>query len=217
MAGSSWSRSAADSGKGDVTGDGFRPAAAEHGRTPLRQEGFNRASRRPEMAHEQFLPDADLERLVQTVSRSSPTSHRSSGFRCHPHALAAVLRQRTRRRSRPHRIYRRRGPGRGVGLAVQPVLSRSAFERNPGPRSRVPFRWPCFRRARGPSKRSRPTEALEVFTIDAATAHGLGAETGALEPGKSADLRHRRPRFRRLAADGHHPNRVTSRRVRSAP
>ena len=31
-------------------------------------------------------------------------------------------------------------------------------------------------------------EALEVFTINAATAMGLGSETGSLVPGKSADF-----------------------------
>ena len=38
------------------------------------------------------------------------------------------------------------------------------------------------------SLRRAAEEALEVFTINAATAMGLGAETGSLTPGKSADF-----------------------------
>nr|WP_274601261.1 amidohydrolase family protein [Microbacterium sp. Se63.02b] len=39
-----------------------------------------------------------------------------------------------------------------------------------------------------PAQAITAEEALEVFTINAATAMGLGTETGSLTPGKSADF-----------------------------
>lgn len=150
----------------------------------LRAEGF--ADTAIQMAHGQFLADADIARMARlnVAADISPFLWFPGVI---PDALAAVLGEDRAGRSQPNRSIIDAG-GLVAGGSDWPVSeSPNPFEGMQG----LVTRADPLGRAPGTlwaEQALTAAEALDVFTINAATAMGLAAETGSLEPGKSADF-----------------------------
>jgi hypothetical protein len=166
-----------------VTGDGSASLLLDVVER-LREAGFTDTA--IQMAHGQFLADADIERMVRLrVSADISPFLWFPGVI--PDALAAVLGEDRAGRSQPNRAILDAG-GLVAGGSDWPVSeSPNPFEGMQG----LVTRADPLGRAPGvlwPEQAISAAEALEVFTINAATAMGLGEETGSLEVGKSADF-----------------------------
>lgn len=179
-----WLRSVARRGLGakvHCTGDGSArlvlDAAAQ-----LRDEGFTTPI---QIAHGQFLAESDIPRL-QALDVSADISPFIWYPGVIPQALAEVLGERAEH-SQPNRALIDAG-ARVAGGSDWPVSdSPNTLEGLQG----LVTRADPLGRAPGtlwPEQAITAEEALEVFTINAATAMGLGDETGSLTPGKSADF-----------------------------
>jgi predicted amidohydrolase YtcJ len=149
----------------------------------LRSEGFT--DTRFQIAHGQFLAGDDVERMVRAGIAAD-----ISPYLWFPgvitDALASVLGDRAYH-PQPNRSILDAG-GIVAGGSDWPVSeSPNPFEGMQG----LVTRADPLRRAPGtlwPEQAITADEALEVFTIGAARAMGLGDVTGSLEPGKSADF-----------------------------
>ena len=166
-----------------VTGDGTARLLLDAVER-LRAEGFTEAP--VQMAHGQFLAPDDIARMVR-LGVSADISPFLWFPGVIPDALAAVLGAERAEHSQPNRSIIDAG-GLVAGGSDWPVSeSPDPFEGMQG----LVTRADPLGRAPGvlwPEQAITATEALEVFTINAATAMGLGAETGSLEAGKSADF-----------------------------
>ena len=149
----------------------------------LRGEGFTDTPF--QIAHGQFLADEDIARLVdlRVSADISPFIWYPGVI---PDALAAVLGDRAEH-SQPNRSILDAG-GLVAGGSDWPVSeSPNPLEGMQG----LVTRADPLGRAPGTlwlEQAITAEEALEVFTINAATAMGLAHETGSIEAGKSADL-----------------------------
>ncbi len=166
-----------------VTGDGSASLLLDVVER-LRGAGFSDTA--IQMAHGQFLADADIERMVR-LGVSADISPFLWFPGVIPDALAAVLGAERAARSQPNRSILDAG-GLVAGGSDWPVSE------SPNPLEGIQglvTRTDPLGRAPGmlwPEQAITAAEALEVFTINAATAMGLGGETGSLEVGKSADF-----------------------------
>ena len=179
-----WLRSVARRGLGakvHCTGDGSARLVLDAAEQ-LREEGFTAPI---QIAHGQFLAESDIPRLgaLDVSADISPFIWYPGVI---PQALAEVLGERAER-SQPNRALLDAG-ARVAGGSDWPVSeSPNTLEGLQG----LVTRADPLGRAPGtlwPAQAITAEEALEVFTINAATAMGLGAETGSLTPGKSADF-----------------------------
>lgn len=166
-----------------VTGDGTARLLLDAVER-LRAEGF--ADAKVQMAHGQFVAPDDIARMVR-LGVSADVSPFLWFPGVIPDALAAVLGAERAEHSQPNRSIIDAG-GLVAGGSDWPVSeSPDPFEGMQG----LVTRADPLGRAPGvlwPEQAITAGEALEVFTINAATAMGLGSETGSLEPGKSADF-----------------------------
>ncbi len=180
-----WLRRVADRGLGakvHATGDGSARLLLDVVER-LRSEGFTDTPF--QIAHGQFLADDDIRRLVdlRVSADISPFIWYPGVI---PDALAAVLGDRAEH-SQPNRSILDAG-GLVAGGSDWPVSeSPNPLEGMQG----LVTRADPLGRAPGTlwlEQAITAEEALEVFTINAATAMGLAHETGSIEVGKSADL-----------------------------
>lgn len=179
-----WLRSVADRGLGakvHCTGDGSARLVLDVAER-LRGEGVTTPI---QIAHGQFLSDADIPRL-QALDVSADISPFIWFPGVIPQALADVLGERAEH-SQPNRALIDSGALVAGGSDWPVSESPNTLEGLQG----LVTRADPLGRAPGvlwPEQAISAEEALEVFTINAATAMGLGAETGSLTPGKSADF-----------------------------
>lgn len=139
-----------------------------------------------QLAHGQFLDPDDITRMVSlgVIADISPFLWFPGVI---PQALAEVLGDDRANRSQPNRSILDAG-GLVAGGSDWPVSE------SPNPLEGIQgliTRADPFHRAPGtlwPEQAISAHEALEVFSINAARAMGLGGETGSLEVGKSADI-----------------------------
>jgi hypothetical protein len=179
-----WLRSVAERGLGakvHCTGDGSARLVLD-ATEKLRSEGFTTPV---QIAHGQFLAESDIPRL-----RALDVSADISPFIWFPgvipQALSEVLGDRAEH-SQPNRSLLDAGALVAGGSDWPVSESPNTLEGLQG----LVTRADPLGRAPGvlwPAQAITAEEALEVFTINAATAMGLGAETGSLTPGKSADF-----------------------------
>lgn len=179
-----WLRSVAARGLGakvHCTGDGSARLVLDAAER-LRAEGVVTPI---QIAHGQFLAESDIPRL-QALDVSADISPFIWYPGVIPQALAEVLGERAEH-SQPNRALLDAG-ARVAGGSDWPVSeSPNTLEGLQG----LVTRADPLGRASGtlwPEQAITAEEALEVFTINAATAMGLGTETGSLTPGKSADF-----------------------------
>ncbi|MGH3691894.1 MAG: amidohydrolase [Microbacterium sp.] len=179
-----WLRSVAARGLGakvHCTGDGSARLVLDAAER-LRAEGVTTPI---QIAHGQFLAASDIPRL-QALDVSADISPFIWYPGVIPQALAEVLGERAEH-SQPNRALLDAG-ARVAGGSDWPVSeSPNTLEGLQG----LVTRADPLGRASGtlwPEQAITAEEALEVFTINAATAMGLGEETGSLTPGKSADF-----------------------------
>ncbi|MFT4307214.1 MAG: amidohydrolase [Microbacterium sp.] len=202
-----WLRGVAERGLGakvHCTGDGSARLLLDVV-ARLRAEGF--ADTPFQIAHGQYLDDDDIPRLAElgVVADISPFIWFPGVI---PEALAGVLGAERAEHLQPNRAVIDAG-GLVAGGSDWPVSeSPNPLEGMQG----LVTRADPFGRAPGvlwPEQAITAAEALEVFTINAARAMGLGEETGSLSPGKSAD-------FVVLDRDpvGGEPERIVEARVR---
>ncbi len=181
-----WLRKVSERGLGakvHATGDGTAQLLLDVVER-LRSEGFGDTVF--QIAHGQFLADRDITRLagLGVVADISPFLWFPGVI---PDALAAVLGTARAERSQPNRSIIDAG-GLVAGGSDWPVSE------SPNPLEGIQglvTRADPLGRAAGtlwPEQAVSAEEALEVFTINAARAMGLAAETGSLEAGKSADF-----------------------------
>ncbi|WP_435743418.1 amidohydrolase [Microbacterium sp. PMB16] len=179
-----WLRSVAERGLGakvHCTGDGSARLVLDAAEK-LRAEGFTTPI---QIAHGQFLAEADIPRLhaLDVSADISPFIWYPGVI---PQALAEVLGQRAEH-SQPNRALLDSGALVAGGSDWPVSESPNTLEGLQG----LVTRADPLGRAPGtlwPEQAITAEEALEVFTINAAIAMGLGAETGSLAPGKSADF-----------------------------
>lgn len=180
-----WLRTVAERGLGakvHATGDGSAQLMLDVVER-LRDENFTDTAF--QIAHGQFLADADVERLarLRVTADISPFIWYPGVI---PDALAAVLGDRAEH-SQPNRSIIDAG-GLVAGGSDWPVSeSPNPLEGMQG----LVTRADPLGRAPGTlwlEQAITAEEALEVFTINAATAMGLDEETGSIVPGKSADF-----------------------------
>ena len=179
-----WLRSVADRGLGakvHCTGDGSARLVLDVAER-LRSEGVTTPI---QIAHGQFLAEADIPRLhaLDVSADISPFIWFPGVI---PQALAEVLGERAEH-SQPNRTLIDSGALVAGGSDWPVSESPNTLEGLQG----LVTRADPLGRAPGvlwPEQAITAEEALEVFTINAATAMGLGAETGSLTPGKSADF-----------------------------
>ena len=179
-----WLRSVAARGLGakvHCTGDGSARLVLDVAER-LRAEGVTTPI---QIAHGQFLADADIPRL-QALDVSADISPFIWYPGVIPQALADVLGERAEH-SQPNRALIDSGALVAGGSDWPVSESPNTLEGLQGlvtradPLGRTPGTlWP--------EQAITAEEALEVFTINAATAMGLAAETGSLTVGKSADF-----------------------------
>ena len=179
-----WLRSVAERGLGakvHCTGDGSARLVLDVAER-IRWDGFTTPI---QIAHGQFLADDDIPRL-----RALDVSADISPFIWFPgvipQALAEVLGDRAEH-SQPNRAPLDAGALVAGGSDWPVSESPNTLEGLQG----LVTRADPLGRAPGvlwPEQAITAEEALQVFTINAATAMGLGAETGSLTPGKSADF-----------------------------
>lgn len=181
-----WLRTAAEHGLGakvHATGDGSARLLLDVVER-LRDEGFT--STAVQIAHGQYLADDDIARMarLRVTADISPFLWFPGVI---PEALAAVLGEARAARLQPNRAIIDAG-GLVAGGSDWPVSeSPNPFEGMQG----LVTRADPLRRAPGvlwPEQAITAQEAFETFTVNGAHAMGLGAETGSLEPGKSADF-----------------------------
>ncbi|WP_091231191.1 amidohydrolase [Microbacterium sp. 3J1] len=179
-----WLRSVAERGLGakvHCTGDGSARLVLDVAER-IRTEGFTTPI---QIAHGQFLAGSDIPRL-----RALDVSADISPFIWFPgvipQALAEVLGDRAEH-SQPNRALLDAGALVAGGSDWPVSESPNTLEGLQG----LVTRADPLRRAPGvlwAEQAITPEEALEVFTINAATAMGLGQETGSIAVGKSADF-----------------------------
>ncbi|QEA28883.1 amidohydrolase [Microbacterium sp. CBA3102] len=179
-----WLRSVARRGLGakvHCTGDGSARLVLD-ATERVRREGFTTPV---QIAHGQFLAESDIPRL-EALDVSADISPFIWYPGVIPQALAEVLGERAEH-SQPNRALIDAG-ARVAGGSDWPVSeSPNTLEGLQG----LVTRADPLGRAPGtlwPEQAITAEEALEVFTINAAAAMGLDAETGSLTPGKSADF-----------------------------
>ncbi|WP_084344551.1 amidohydrolase [Microbacterium resistens] len=163
------------------TGDGSARLVLDAAQQ-LRSEGIGMPL---QIAHGQFLADADLPRLaaLRVTADISPFIWFPGVI---PDALAEVLGERAEH-SQPNRTLIDSGALVAGGSDWPVSESPNPLEGIQG----LVTRADPLGRASGvlwPEQAITAEEALEVFTINAATAMGLGDETGSLAVGKSADF-----------------------------
>lgn len=179
-----WLRAVAARGLGakvHCTGDGSARLVLDVAEA-LRAEGVATPI---QIAHGQFLADSDIPRLhaLDVSADISPFIWYPGVI---PQALADVLGERAEH-SQPNRALIDAGALVAGGSDWPVSESPNTLEGLQGlvtradPLGRAPG-------ALWPEQAITAQEALEVFTINAATAMGLGAETGSLAVGKSADF-----------------------------
>ncbi|MEW2461289.1 MULTISPECIES: amidohydrolase [Microbacterium] len=179
-----WLRTVAARGLGakvHCTGDGSARLVLDAAEQ-LRAEGFTTPV---QIAHGQFLAESDIPRLaaLDVSADISPFIWYPGVI---PQALADVLGARAEH-SQPNRSLLDAGALVAGGSDWPVSESPNTLEGLQG----LVTRADPLRRAPGtlwPEQALTAEEALEVFTINAATAMGLGAETGSLTAGKSADF-----------------------------
>lgn len=163
------------------TGDGSARLVLDAAQQ-LRSEGVGMPL---QIAHGQFLADADLPRLAElrVTADISPFIWFPGVI---PDALAEVLGERAEH-SQPNRALIDSGAlvaggsDWPVSESPNPLEGIQGLVTRADPLGRAPgVLWP--------EQAITAEEALEVFTINAATAMGLGDETGSLAVGKSADF-----------------------------
>lgn len=179
-----WLRSVAARGLGakvHCTGDGSARLVLDVAEQ-LRAEGITTPI---QIAHGQFLAASDIPRL-QSLDVSADISPFIWYPGVIPQALADVLGDRAER-SQPNRALIDSGALVAGGSDWPVSESPNTLEGLQG----LVTRADPLGRAPGvlwPEQAITAEEALEVFTINAATAMGLSAETGSLSVGKSADF-----------------------------
>jgi len=179
-----WLRAVAERGLGakvHCTGDGSARLVLDVA-ARLRAEGLTTPI---QIAHGQFLADADIPRLAE-LDVSADISPFIWFPGVIPQALAEVLGARAEH-SQPNRSLIDAGALVAGGSDWPVSESPNTLEGLQG----LVTRADPLDRAPGtlwPEQAITAEEALEVFTINAATAMGLGAETGSLSVGKSADF-----------------------------
>lgn len=179
-----WLRAVAERGLGakvHCTGDGSARLVLDVA-ARLRAEGLTTPI---QIAHGQFLADADVPRLAE-LDVSADISPFIWFPGVIPQALAEVLGARAEH-SQPNRSLIDAGALVAGGSDWPVSESPNTLEGLQG----LVTRADPLDRAPGtlwPEQAITAEEALEVFTINAATAMGLGAETGSLSVGKSADF-----------------------------
>ena len=179
-----WLRAVAARGLGakvHCTGDGSARLVLDVAEA-LRTEGVTTPI---QIAHGQFLADSDIPRLhaLDVSADISPFIWYPGVI---PQALADVLGERAER-SQPNRALIDSGALVAGGSDWPVSESPNTLEGLQG----LVTRADPLGRAPGvlwPEQAITAEEALEVFTINAATAMGLAAETGSLAVGKSADF-----------------------------
>ncbi|MBS1672722.1 MAG: amidohydrolase [Actinobacteria bacterium] len=179
-----WLRQVAERGLGakvHCTGDGSAHLVLDVAER-LRGEGFTTPI---QIAHGQFLADADLARFaaLNVIADISPFIWFPGVI---PQMLAEVLGERAEH-SQPNRALFDAGALVAGGSDWPVSESPNPLEGIQG----LVTRADPLRRAPGtlwPEQAITAEEALQVFTRNAAEAMGLGAETGSLEAGKSADF-----------------------------
>ncbi len=179
-----WMRGVAERGLGakvHCTGDGSARLVLDVAER-VRAEGFTTPI---QIAHGQFLADADIPRLA-ALDVSADISPFIWFPGVIPQALAEVLGERAEH-SQPNRALLDAGALVAGGSDWPVSESPNTLEGLQG----LVTRADPLGRAPGtlwPEQAITAAEALEVFTINAATAMGLAAETGSLSVGKSADF-----------------------------
>ncbi|WP_188042395.1 amidohydrolase [Microbacterium sp. ANT_H45B] len=179
-----WLRSVAERGLGakvHCTGDGSARLVLDVA-DRIRADGFTTPI---QIAHGQFLAVDDIPRLhaLEVSADISPFIWFPGVI---PQALAEVLGERAEH-SQPNRALLDAGALVAGGSDWPVSESPNTLEGLQG----LVTRADPLGRAPGvlwPEQAITAEEALEVFTLNAATAMGLGAETGSLTPGKSADF-----------------------------
>lgn len=179
-----WLRSVAERGLGakvHCTGDGSARLVLDVAER-IRADGFTTPI---QIAHGQFLAVDDIPRLhaLEVSADISPFIWFPGVI---PRALAEVLGERAEH-SQPNRALLDAGALVAGGSDWPVSESPNTLEGLQG----LVTRADPLGRAPGvlwPEQAITAEEALEVFTLNAATAMGLGAETGSLTPGKSADF-----------------------------
>ena len=179
-----WLRSVAERGLGakvHCTGDGSARLVLDVAER-IRADGYTTPI---QIAHGQFLAVDDIPRLhaLEVSADISPFIWFPGVI---PQALAEVLGERAEH-SQPNRALLDAGALVAGGSDWPVSESPNTLEGLQG----LVTRADPLGRAPGvlwPEQAITAEEALEVFTLNAATAMGLGAETGSLTPGKSADF-----------------------------
>ncbi|QAY58894.1 amidohydrolase [Microbacterium protaetiae] len=181
-----WLRRVAEQGRGakiHCTGDGSAHLVLDVVER-LRGEGFTDAIF--QIAHGQFLSEADIPRLAQlgVVADISPFIWFPGVITT---ALGEVLGTERVEHLQPNRSLLEAGALVAGGSDWPVSESPNPLEGIQGLITRAD----PLHRAPGvlaPEQALTAEEALQVFTLNAARAMGLDAETGSLEPGKSADF-----------------------------